>query len=179
MSFLQWGEIWQVALYPGRGVDHYEWRRCRTCRTLWISVVADGNQYLAECKGCGAQWPIRCPACNRVGNLGPSPAVDKRGRPLRRVICSCGWANHAWIVSEGARVRRTSIRAKYPYQKDICAHCAVSLTDQTREIHHIVPLEDGGLDVFQNMVVLCRDCHRAAHKALRTARKATRQREDA
>lgn len=37
--------------------------------------------------------------------------------------------------------------------------CQVCGSTQDLEKHHIIPLEKGGPDVPQNLIVLCRECH--------------------
>lgn len=36
------------------------------------------------------------------------------------------------------------------------------------ELHHVLPLSLGGKDDFKNLVALCEDCHKAAHKGNRS-----------
>lgn len=44
-----------------------------------------------------------------------------------------------------------------------CANCG---SDKNIEIHHIVPLANGGNHIFTNMVALCKECHLKAHGKL-------------
>jgi 5-methylcytosine-specific restriction endonuclease McrA len=32
------------------------------------------------------------------------------------------------------------------------------------EVHHIIPVEDGGTDEQQNLILLCRECHVEVHR---------------
>ena len=41
-----------------------------------------------------------------------------------------------------------------------CVNCG---TDKDIELHHIVPLANGGNHIFTNIAPLCRDCHMKAH----------------
>jgi 5-methylcytosine-specific restriction endonuclease McrA len=67
-------------------------------------------------------------------------------------------------------------------QWEVCAHCSHSLTDVWEEAHHVVPKQIGRAndraDAFvrsaDNCVILCDQCHVAAHEYGRTARGAVR-----
>lgn len=48
-----------------------------------------------------------------------------------------------------------------------CQNCG---TKEDIEIHHIVPLANGGRDVPSNVVTLCTECHKAAHGDIALAR---------
>ena len=53
------------------------------------------------------------------------------------------------------------IKAAYGYK---CAFCGnTPEKDDDLEVHHIIPLADGGHDIFENVVCLCHDCHWKAH----------------
>lgn len=40
--------------------------------------------------------------------------------------------------------------------------------ESTRDIHHIVPVKDGGADDISNLTVLCPNCHRVVHNNPKT-----------
>lgn len=44
-----------------------------------------------------------------------------------------------------------------------CQNCSVSGPDVTLDCHHVVPRGQGGSDRLSNLVLLCRQCHDAAH----------------
>src|SRR5699024_8017858 len=55
----------------------------------------------------------------------------------------------------------------------ICDKCRqpapfISQKDQTPylEVHHKVPLSEGGLDTIENAIAICPNCHQAAHYAM-------------
>jgi 5-methylcytosine-specific restriction endonuclease McrA len=55
--------------------------------------------------------------------------------------------------------------------QDFCWFCSrrkdllASLKPQTRlEVHHIVPVSDGGSDEPHNLILLCAECHAEAHR---------------
>lgn len=53
--------------------------------------------------------------------------------------------------------------------KGVCEGClstapfTTNIGDPFLEVHHIVPLSEGGQDIRQNVVALCPNCHRRAH----------------
>ena len=44
---------------------------------------------------------------------------------------------------------------------------AVPIDDGQLEVHHIVPVAKGGGDEPENLVTLCKECHKKRHKELR------------
>ena len=42
-----------------------------------------------------------------------------------------------------------------------CENCG---KEDELEVHHIIPLVEGGSDDFENFVALCSDCHKIFHK---------------
>ena len=44
----------------------------------------------------------------------------------------------------------------------------IPIDDGQIEVHHIVPVADGGGDEPSNLVTLCRACHMARHRLLRS-----------
>lgn len=48
------------------------------------------------------------------------------------------------------------IRAQYLRVSDVCEQCG---TREQLEVHHIVPLKQGGTNAFDNLVTLCKSCH--------------------
>lgn len=99
------------------------------------------------------------------------------GQPLpkgKRAYCSedcrTHWVNWAGINSLKTNSLRREVHKKYGFA---CTNCG-EVFCQTHEsgvdiprfyghVHHIVPLHEGGLDVFKNLTLLCEDCHKAVH----------------
>jgi len=60
-----------------------------------------------------------------------------------------------------------------------CELCGADGTDEdvTLQIHHRMPQADGGTDAPENLIVLCRECHRRHHGNLPSAQAAREARE--
>lgn len=57
--------------------------------------------------------------------------------------------------------RERAVRVRDEHQ---CQNCLQTFTEVSElEVHQIVPANNGGSDSLSNMVLLCRECHRAAH----------------
>lgn len=118
------------------------------------------------------KFPVKCDAdgdriCSYCG--GPLP-------PNRHKYCS----NDCW--------RTANIEAN-PHQRHVtipaldrrCAICGWELTPtgprggcmwhrSCAEIHHILPVSEGGENTLDNLIALCHDCHVAIHAVRRTMR---------
>jgi 5-methylcytosine-specific restriction endonuclease McrA len=46
----------------------------------------------------------------------------------------------------------------------VCRICFVGSETKKMQVHHIVPLSDGGDDTISNLIVLCSRCHTDVHK---------------
>ena len=42
----------------------------------------------------------------------------------------------------------------------------IELPEHWGEVHHKIPLEYGGSDTFDNLILLCKDCHKLRHKKI-------------
>lgn len=45
-----------------------------------------------------------------------------------------------------------------------CRLCVNKLETNELQVHHIVPVSDGGNDELSNLVLLCHNCHTSLHK---------------
>jgi len=62
------------------------------------------------------------------------------------------------------RIRDRKIKAN-----PLCEECLKNgVLKPAEEVHHIVPLADGGTSERSNLISLCRSCHMKAHEALGT-----------
>lgn len=58
----------------------------------------------------------------------------------------------------------TSIRDKYAAEHPFCELCfARGLIVETEEIHHKLPLSEGGTHDQNNLIALCKSCHSTIH----------------
>lgn len=120
-----------------------------------------GPEYpaLAPCPKCGASSPFR-----------PRPDTPHYGE------IRCEEHGHAWVKKPDAdkRTRRkvgaSLIDCLHETHQDFCWFCfrrkelLASLLPPTRlEVHHIVPVRDGGSDEPHNLILLCSECHAEAH----------------
>lgn len=61
------------------------------------------------------------------------------------------------------------IRAAYVHSHPLCERCmAQGRYVQVEEVHHIVPLKDGGTNEWSNLMSLCRKCHAEIHAEMGT-----------
>lgn len=63
-----------------------------------------------------------------------------------------------------ANDREATRKAVRLRDRDQCMNCRASGKNITLDIHHIVPRGQGGSDRMRNLVMLCRQCHDAAHE---------------
>ncbi|OOY19596.1 hypothetical protein BMI86_13225 [Thioclava sp. DLFJ5-1] len=78
--------------------------------------------------------------------------------PMRRIVKTVAYSRNPDVVAERL------------YQANgTCDHCK-KRAPFTRisggaylEVHHIIPLSEGGMDVLENAAALCPNCHREAH----------------
>lgn len=61
------------------------------------------------------------------------------------------------------------IRDHHVQEHPLCEECLKQgIYKPAEEVHHIVPLNDGGTHARSNLVSLCRSCHMKAHALLGT-----------
>jgi 5-methylcytosine-specific restriction endonuclease McrA len=101
-------------------------------------------------------------------------------RPLRNCTCMCCKDNFQ-SVNTKAKYCSNKCKTKYyrlliagtddvPYAFRYvlptlsCANC--NWKEAPRDIHHIVSLSKGGKHTFNNLITLCPNCHRLAHRKL-------------
>lgn len=86
--------------------------------------------------------------------------------------CKKHWANWAGINSLRTNSVRREIHKKFGFA---CTNCGVMFYQEFPsgimvprfygERHHVIPLEHGGPDTFDNQTLLCNSCHKATHKS--------------
>ena len=107
-----------------------------------------------------------CPRCNAVVDSPHScPHRDRSSEPWR-----ASYHGAAYSRNRVAAIERTGGR---------CASCGTPCAERTAsgwrmrggEVHHIIPLAEGGDDSPGNLALLCTPCHHAADAARRAARR--------
>ncbi len=87
----------------------------------------------------------------------------------------CDWECKIMASCASSDLRVTSLR-RYIHRwfKFECQDCGkhfsfttpagAELPVHAGEVHHIYPLEFGGIDAFENLILLCGTCHKKRHK---------------
>lgn len=106
-----------------------------------------------------------CPHCGTV-HAGRCPARNRSSEPWRAAYRDPAWERARQDVIERQHGR--------------CASCGCTCAEWTGdrwstrglggEVHHIVPLREGGSNAPGNLALLCTRCHRAADAARRSGR---------
>lgn len=114
---------------------------------------------------------MTCKSCGHVAKpyaKGPSNPVH--GYKVYCTACDTwlGWGGKAKDLKNerGERTISSKWTAKR-LQIEICQCCLRSLEklgdNENLEIHHVVPVKDGGADTLDNIWVLCTTCHKEVH----------------
>ena len=108
--------------------------------------------------------PCAYPGCGRLAVREQYCAehqkvMDKQYNQYERDPASNKRYGRAW-----KRIRDRKIKAN-----PLCEECLKNgVLKPAEEVHHIVPLADGGTSERSNLISLCRSCHMKAHVALGT-----------
>lgn len=112
-----------------------------------------------------------CPICGKEFEAYPSS---------QKKYCSAQCRRKAQLIQTRTRVipnrvlNRKTLQeiAKYDYYRK-CAICGWTLRDSNKagpmggcELHHIIPISEGGEDSRDNLILLCPNCHKMAHVGL-------------
>lgn len=73
--------------------------------------------------------------------------------------CKYKYYRHSIYTNEGLTKRFQVILKSHP-----CMRCGWS--EGPRDIHHILPVSEGGKNLLSNLICLCPNCHRLAHRNL-------------
>ncbi len=137
--------------------------RPRPCIVCGIRVE-DGSSRCQRHQ-VGGSRPRSCMVCGRLaqGNYCPDhePTVDEAARGARNPY------RRSYRDPEYARNRRH----RYERARGRCEACGIAVGPGEWECDHLVPLRDGGTNRIENLLVLCRPCHRRKTAADRRARK--------
>lgn len=114
-------------------------------------------------------WP--CPKCAKLLPFNPRPETVHWGE------VRCPQHGHFWIAkpddSKACRPKR-NWRLIDDIPKEWRAFCWTCRRDSHHlsllrpvvvlQVHHVIPVEDGGSDDPQNLQVLCAECHAEVHR---------------
>jgi 5-methylcytosine-specific restriction protein A len=141
------------------------WQRNGTRRplpSLWEAVQAYGrdNVYFDSPKYVDDRY---CPWCGKL--------VTNKRRTYCTDECRQSYANMTvWHRGRGPYSLRILFRDNFTCQDcgEFHAHknehgIYVPIDDGQLEVHHILPVSEGGGDEQQNLVTLCKKCHKARH----------------
>lgn len=101
------------------------------------------------------------------------PLPSKRNKSFCCPDCSAGWGSHyVWGRTRAPVSWKIVCRDKFTCQD--CGFCGeyindagvTQYTDKGFEVHHIVPVCEGGVDHESNLVTLCKRCHIDRHRKL-------------
>ena len=101
-----------------------------------------------------AKYPCAYPDC-------PETIREDRYCPAHKTIANREYdrqhrSNHSQLY--GSRWRK--LRQLYVSKHPLCEHClADGFYVPVSEVHHILPLADGGTHDEENLVSLCQSCH--------------------
>lgn len=104
-------------------------------------------------RGDKGNKPLRAPNGDRLVWDGKSDHLDKIRKKRRRRNARKG-------------VRRESTFNRF---HGLCADCKKDVSDYW-EVHHDVPISDGGNNEPKNLVLLCQKCHDTRHGRIRKTR---------
>lgn len=65
----------------------------------------------------------------------------------------------------GGRVPTSRKRAVRERDEFACVRCAATSSEASLEVHHVIPAANGGGHDMENLAMLCKECHAAAHGA--------------
>lgn len=137
------------------------WRRCPDCDDYHVRLTALGANVRVMCEQCGfVRWLV-CPVCGERPE--PRDVVAANGARARRAWCvPCDRSTTEWFITQRPS-RRQPLNYIVRERSSKCARCGLPLGKGDGEVHHIVPLRDGGADILSNLELLCTPCHDGEH----------------
>jgi 5-methylcytosine-specific restriction endonuclease McrA len=52
----------------------------------------------------------------------------------------------------------------YDRDGNTCKLCYSEIKEKEKQVHHIIPVSENGLDTLENLILLCNQCHTEVHK---------------
>lgn len=130
------------------------------------------EQVQMTCDGCGQSRRVPCFGCGHDQHVRAVTRYRVDGSAYRRAVCTaCNATRADWQIKENDKPRKGSLRKYVLATQPECSRCNYHFIRMNEgEVHHIVPISKGGLDVMQNLERLCDTCHLAAHGKRRRAK---------
>lgn len=147
------------------------WQRKQYKREFSIDIIEGGERYpypewYYTSKDEAAKKRI-CLTCGK-------PLVKGQKLYCDDIHCK----GEATVKSLGFSSVRREIHKKFGFACTRCGIMFFKTTDGGVQVplfgghcHHVIPLEYGGKDTFDNQTLLCGDCHKEVHNELRVERK--------
>jgi 5-methylcytosine-specific restriction endonuclease McrA len=112
-----------------------------------------------------------CPKCGAICAFTPRPDTQHYGA-IRCIAHGYLWISRPKEDQKPRRKANKNLIGKLPELKqNFCWFCLrekqlLSLLNPVvaLEVHHIVPIKDGGTDEQANLILLCAECHSEAHR---------------
>ncbi len=89
------------------------------------------------------------------------PRTQKESKQTKNYLNKISGENHPNYTKIGGYV--TAKRRGYG---NLYSCCICGWDEATNDIHHIIPRNQGGSDTFDNLTILCPNCHRKSHRNL-------------
>lgn len=142
-----------------------------------------GNEIEVSHKVCFICWLVLMAWHLSLGNGGSGNSSSDFVGEVLWACAECGTAICPAEKAPKAGRKRRSKTAKVPLRAldtPMCAIChrtqsEVEASGSRLEKHHRVPLADGGDDSTVKLLILCRECHEAWHKAHQKVRDELRE----
>lgn len=112
-----------------------------------LSCVAKNRNKIQPLKKC------KCVTCNN--------AFTSKNTKAKYCCAKCRSAHYRHLISteKGGTRLFQKILLSLP-----CANCNWNIS--SKDVHHIIPVCNGGKNDLENLITLCPNCHRLAHRNL-------------
>lgn len=121
---------------------------------IWISIVTNTTQDVYAPTFDEHELLVKTNKIYNLSNPAPKGQLVPEQKSVQRVIYARSPQVRAWVLSNSHGICELCRQpAPFEMEGDI----------PFLEVHHIVPLYDGGSDAPENCAALCPNCHRAIH----------------
>lgn len=116
------------------------------------------------CAGCSKKYPVSnttfyrnkrwCGTQECIANIDKKVASYNYKKQQRKILKG---TNRTGVATE----LRSFI---YHRDNSVCQECNLTFELWESQIHHIVPVSNGGNDSVENLILLCKNCHTKVHQ---------------